>query len=171
MPNPGWRQRRVDMVAGALSITEAERLRFEKFLCPEPNSGCLFFVGADNGQGYGMFGFRGRIILAHHFAWLASGRDIPADRFLLHKCDTPACVGWWHLYLGTSADNNADMVRRPKRQRGPLPRGVRARARSSGFEAYATIQQRYVHLGVYGSIEEASAVAEAARAAAYPPPQ
>ena len=29
---------------------------------------------------------------------------------VLHRCDTPPCCNPFHLFLGTQADNNADMV-------------------------------------------------------------
>lgn len=31
---------------------------------------------------------------------------------MLHKCDTPSCVRKGHLFLGTQADNVADMIRK-----------------------------------------------------------
>lgn len=36
---------------------------------------------------------------------------------VLHKCDTPACVNWDHLFLGTQLDNVLDAI---KKQR-PVP--------------------------------------------------
>ena len=49
----------------------------------------------------------------HRVAWVLSrGRPIPKGKKVLHRCDRMKCVEPRHLFLGTQADNVADMVRK-----------------------------------------------------------
>ncbi len=39
---------------------------------------------------------------------------------VLHRCDRPACCNPDHLFLGTKADNNADMIAKGRDRQRPL---------------------------------------------------
>ena len=72
---------------------------------------------------YGRFapnGDQGPVWQAHRFSRLLADGRLPDEGKVLHHCDNPGCVRPEHLYVGTSADNNADMVSRGRiaRQRG-----------------------------------------------------
>lgn len=68
-------------------------------------------------------------IVASRFAWfLEYGKVPPKHLFVCHHCDNPLCVRPDHLFLGTAADNTADMLRKG---RAPKPRVIRNARRSS----------------------------------------
>lgn len=92
-------------------LHEAERL--EAYSMPEPNSGCQLWIGWTNPRGYGVFyDDRRKQRLAHRASWEHHRWSIPGDLFVCHKCDVRSCINPDHLFLGTTQDNTADMVRK-----------------------------------------------------------
>lgn len=90
----------------------------------EPNTGCWLWARGYAGNGYGTLGLRGLPREAHRASWVAHNGPIPAGLWVLHRCDTPACVNPSHLFLGTQRENMADCAikGRIKRRAGPYPK-------------------------------------------------
>lgn len=50
---------------------------------------------------------------AHRLAYMIyHGIELQRFDFVCHKCDNKRCISRAHLFLGTPADNTADMVRK-----------------------------------------------------------
>jgi hypothetical protein len=82
--------------------------------------GCWNWIASKRNKGYGAFVYPsscGDIVQgrAHRFSWEIHNGEIPAGMCVLHKCDNPACVNPDHLWLGTKADNNHDMIKKGRR--------------------------------------------------------
>lgn len=69
---------------------------------------CWNWAGSKNPGGYGNFKLGEKRVNTHRVSWIFHNGPIPANLFVLHRCDNPSCVRPDHLFLGSQLDNAAD---------------------------------------------------------------
>ena len=93
--------------------------RFDASYMPEPISGCWLWLGKEQGSnGYGRIKANGKYTAAHRYSYKRFVGEIPNGMLVCHRCDNPACVNPYHLFIGTHQDNTDDKVRKNRQAKG-----------------------------------------------------
>lgn len=104
---------------------------------------CWAWQGTTDSSGYGILRRgRQRNFRAHRLSWEIHNGGIPEGLRVLHRCDNPPCVNPDHLFLGTQADNVADMDAKGRR-RSPGLRGAANGRAKLGARSVRAIRERY----------------------------
>jgi len=73
---------------------------------PEPNTGCLLWLGATT-EGYATIMYRNKFWIVNRLIL-----NLKPGELALHKCDNRLCIEPRHLYGGTYRDNMVDAITR-----------------------------------------------------------
>jgi len=111
--------------ANSQKLNEEEKTKMMRYYFDKnvvKKDGCWEWKGVKT-HGYGSIGLgRKTKLRAHRVSWILHKGHIPKDMFICHKCDNPECTNPAHLFLGTCADNNKDMMQKG-RNKGVFKKG------------------------------------------------
>jgi hypothetical protein len=107
-------------------MLESVKKRLEKYSTKNELNGCIEWNGCKDKDGYGLLIVSGisekkRNVRAHRLSYLLNFGEVPDKMFVCHRCDNTSCINPNHLFVGTPADNVADMMSKGRYVSGGKP--------------------------------------------------
>lgn len=103
---------------GTKNSIPSPEVRFYQKIKRDKSNECWIWIGSKTMKGYPQFIIGGRKVSVHRWAYQHFAGPIPDGMLVCHKCDIPNCVCPDHLFLGTIDDNQKDMARKGRAQKG-----------------------------------------------------
>lgn len=100
-------------------------------------TGCWEWTLSKDRYGYGRIQMGRKNKTAHRTSFELHRGPVPDGLCICHHCDVRSCVNPDHLFLGTTSENNADMVAKGRQTKGAL----RKTAKLSDAEALAILAE------------------------------
>ena len=88
-----------------IKFTDDQKKLLSDRSIPEPNSGCLLWLGPVNSKGYGQINHLNTTLKVHRVAYEVANGKIPDGLTVDHLCKVTCCVNPLHLEAVTIVEN------------------------------------------------------------------